>query len=106
MSDSFRKALFTSVVVGFALPAHVLLIQDDILAGDPQHEPVTQHDRNLFVASLLDHCDSAAEYCHAVALFQGALPLAADVILLARLNEAIVAERRQPQVIRCDKVSS
>ena len=33
-----------SGIVGFALPAHVLLIQDDVLASDPQHEPVPQHD--------------------------------------------------------------
>ena len=86
MSDSFRKALFTSVVVGFAFPAHVLAIQDDVPAGNPQHEPIPQHDQNLFVVSLLDHRDSATEHCHAVTLFQGALPLAADVILLACLD--------------------
>src|ERR1035441_2939350 len=86
MSDSFRKALFTSVVVGFALPAHVLLIQDDFLAGNPHHTPVPQYDHGLFIASLLDPCDARTEHCHAVALFQGALPLAADVVFLACLN--------------------
>jgi hypothetical protein len=53
------KALFTSGVVGFVLPAHVLLIQDDVFAGNPQHEPVPQHDQNLIVVGLLDHGDSA-----------------------------------------------
>src|SRR5712692_4378111 len=48
-------------VVGFAFPAHVLLIQNDVLAGNPQRKPVPQHDRSLFVVSLLDHCDSATE---------------------------------------------
>ena len=86
MSDSFRKALVTLGVVGFAFPAVVLLIQNDVLAGNPQHQPVPQHDQSLFVVSLLDHCDSATEHCHAVALFQGALPLAADVVLLACLD--------------------
>ena len=69
-SDRFRKALFTSGVVGFALPAPVLLIQDDFLAGNLQHDPVPQHDQGLFVVSLLDHCDSATEHCRAVALSQ------------------------------------
>src|ERR1035437_1482307 len=86
MSDSFREALFTSGVLRFAFPAPVLLIQDDVLAGNPQHEPVPQHDHNLFAVSLLDHRDTATEHCHAVALFQGALPLAADVVLLACLD--------------------
>src|ERR1019366_10280836 len=76
----------TRAVVGFALPAHVLLIQNDVLPDNPQHEPVPQYDHNLFIASLLDHSDFATEHCHAVTLFQGALPLAADVILLARLD--------------------
>src|ERR1035437_1270415 len=73
-------------VIGFALPAHVLLVQDDVLAGDPQRKPVPQHDHDLFISSLLDHCDSATEQCHAVTLFQGTLPLAADVILIACLD--------------------
>src|ERR1019366_6779469 len=92
-SDRFRKALFTSGIVGCALPAPFLLIQDDFLAGNPQHEPVPQHDRNLFVVSLLDHSDSATEHCHAVTLFQGALPLAADVVLLARLDYVVQSRR-------------
>src|ERR1019366_9744307 len=83
----------TRAVVGFALPALVLLIQDDVLAGNPQHEPVPQHDQSFFVVSLLDHCDSAIEHCHAVALFQGALPLAADVVLLACLDQVLQSRR-------------
>jgi Resolvase, N terminal domain len=70
----------------FALPPHVLLIQDDVLAGNFQYEPVPKHHLYLFVTSPLDDCDTATEYCHTVALFQGALPLPADVILLACLD--------------------
>src|ERR1019366_2723080 len=93
MSDSFREALFTSGVLRFAFPAHIFLIQDDVLAGNPQHEPVPQHDQGLFVVSLLDHCDSATEHCHAVALFEAALPLAADVILFSCLDEVVQSRR-------------
>src|ERR1035437_7931956 len=93
MSDSFREAVFTSGVLRFAFPAPVLLIQNDVLAGNPQHEPVPQHDHNLFVVSLLDHCDSATEHCPAVTLFQGALPLAADVILFAGLDQVVQSRR-------------
>ena len=77
---------FPQGILRFAFPAHVLLIQDDFLAGNPQHVPVPQHDQSLLVVSLLDDCDSATEHCHAVTLFQGALPLAADVVFLACLD--------------------
>src|ERR1019366_3087475 len=93
MSVSFRKALFTSGVVGYAFPAPVLLIQDDFTAGNPHHVPVPQHDQSLFVVSLFDHCDSATEHRHAVALLQGALPLAADVILVACLDQVVQSRR-------------
>ena len=73
-------------ILGFAFPAHVLLIPDDVLAGYPQHIPRPQHNQRLFVASLLDHRDSAIEHGHAVALFQAALPLAANVVLRACLD--------------------
>ena len=54
--------------------------------GYPQHIPRAQYNQRLFVASLLDHCDSATEHGHTVTLFQAALPLAVNVVLLARLD--------------------
>ena len=42
-----------------------------------------KHDQSLFVFNLLNHSDSVTEYCHKVTLFQGALALAANVVLLA-----------------------
>jgi hypothetical protein len=80
---------FRNSTADFALPASVLLVQDDVLASDPQHTFVAEYDQSLFVVRLIDHCDSATEHRHAVALLQRALPLAADIILVACLDQVV-----------------
>jgi hypothetical protein len=73
----------------WALPTHVLPIPDDLFACDSQYEPVPLRNVYLFTVNLLDHRDPVTEHCHAVALFQSALLLAADVIFLARVDEVV-----------------
>jgi len=68
-------------------------MQGPDLAGNPQHEPVSQHDQSFSVVSLLDHSDSVTEHRHAVTLFQGALPLAADVVILAGFDQVVQSRR-------------
>src|ERR1700741_3580198 len=75
--------------MGLRIPAHVLLIKDDVVASDHQHTFVPEHDYGRSVINSLDHGNSATEHCHAVTLFQGALPLATDVIILARLDQVV-----------------
>lgn len=62
------------------------MIQDDVLAGNPQQEPVPKHDQSLFFISLLHYCNSSPEHCHAVTFFQGPLVLLTLEVFLARLD--------------------
>jgi hypothetical protein len=48
----FSQGFVTSGVLGFAFPAHVLLIQDDVLAGNPEHAPVPHRNVNLSAVNL------------------------------------------------------
>ncbi len=61
---------------------------------------VPHYNQRLFVVSLLDHRDSVTEHCHAVTVLQGALALAADVILLAHLEQVIQSCRVKARAVR------
>src|ERR1035437_9508122 len=75
------------------LPAHVPLIPNNIVAPHPQPDPAPQQNVNLCPVDVLDHRYPLAEDRHAVALHQGSVPLASNVVLRP-LPDQIVQPRR------------
>lgn len=115
MSEGFRPALSPRAFLA-SYSGVCSLIQDDVLAGNPRHEPASQHEQNLFVVDLLDHCDSVTYHHHAVTLFQGALLLAEDVVNDRSIRVSCAARNRQfspvgdaglstPSVLQCADLS-
>ena len=78
-------------------PPNVLPIPHDVLAPHPQHDPLPQQRVHLCLVSVLDHRDAPTEDRHAVALHQGSVPLAANVILRALSNQKIQSCRIEPR---------
>jgi hypothetical protein len=56
----------TPLSVDFAFPSPVLLVQDDVLARNPQQFTIPENQARLFFISLLDNSDSPPEQCHAI----------------------------------------
>src|ERR1019366_5219273 len=75
------------------LPPYVLPVPHNIFEPHPHRDPVRQHRVHLCVVCLLDHRYPAAENRHAVALHQGSVPLASNVVLRP-LPDQIVQPRR------------
>jgi hypothetical protein len=50
------------------LPTHVLLVPNYMVAGNLEHVLFPEHDLQVFVIDLLDHCDADTAQRHTVAL--------------------------------------
>jgi len=50
------------------LPTHVLLVPSYMVAGNLEHVLFPEHDLQVFVIDLLDHCDADTAQRHPVAL--------------------------------------
>ena len=62
---------FRNLTADSAFPASVLLVHDDVPAGNRKYEPAPQYSQDVSIGNFLDHRNSATEHSHAVALFRG-----------------------------------
>jgi hypothetical protein len=69
------------------LPAQILLVERDLIAGDPHQVLVPQDNHDLCFVSLFHHSNSSPKQSHAITLLQRSLLLLLEVVLSPQADD-------------------